>query len=124
MFQRELQSTLGADYMDRTQRSRNTGKKECMIVEVTTKRAVRLTFPLLFQNKLSEQRAVNESTSVKCFGEKAKKWRSVMTGTILIAMLGFMLLSSSLSVMTVSCYCGLCVSSLTDSIRFLVRVAW
>lgn len=27
MFQRELQSTLGADYMDRTQRNRNTGKK-------------------------------------------------------------------------------------------------
>jgi hypothetical protein len=28
MFQRELQSTLGADYMDRTQRNRNTGKEE------------------------------------------------------------------------------------------------
>ena len=26
MFQRELQSTLGADYMDRTQRNRNTGE--------------------------------------------------------------------------------------------------
>jgi hypothetical protein len=44
----------------------------CTIAVVTTKHTVRIIFPLLVRNKLSEQDTVNESTSVNYVSRKCK----------------------------------------------------